>query len=223
MRIKPVKIAPSILAADFGRLAEEAKRAESAGADWLHVDVMDGHFVPNLTIGPDGVSALRNAVSLPLDVHLMISRPDRYWKAFADAGAGWITCHAEAEHDLGETLSKIREAGIRAGPALNPDKDLESIEPVLPESDLVLVMSVFPGFGGQKFMPEVLEKVRRLDRIRRENGYRFEIEIDGGITLETVREAWKAGVDVAVAGTALYRAVNMEGSIAAMREAAVRE
>lgn len=215
--MNPIKIAPSILASDFGRLSDEAKRAEQAGADLLHVDVMDGHFVPNITLGPQGVEAIRKAVSIPLDVHLMISRPDKYAKNFIDAGADYLTIHAEAEHDMKETLSFIRGQKIKAGPAINPDREVALIRDVLGMCDIVLIMSVFPGFGGQKFMPEVLRKVEELSRLKKENNFSYEIEIDGGINLETIIHARKSGIDIAVAGTALFRAKDMREEILKMR------
>jgi ribulose-phosphate 3-epimerase len=212
-----IQIAPSILAGDFGCLKEEALRAEKAGADLLHVDVMDGHFVPNITFGPQAVRALKKSVSIPLDVHLMISRPDQYWEAFLAAGASYLTVHAEAEHDLKTTLRLIRARGIKAGPALNPDRGVEEILPVLADCDLVLIMSVFPGFGGQAFIPEVLEKVKKLVLIRKEKSYHYKIEIDGGITMENFPLVKDAGVDIVVAGTTLYKAKNMSELIQTMK------
>jgi ribulose-phosphate 3-epimerase len=210
-------IAPSILAGDFNRLGEEALRAEKAGADFLHLDVMDGHFVPNLTFGPQAVAALRKIVTIPLDVHLMITHPDKYVDAFMDAGSDYLTVHAEADHDLLKTLKKIKARGVKAGVAINPDKGVDLIESVLPFCDLVLVMSVFPGFGGQTFMKEVLPKVERLVALRNTYGYTYVIEMDGGINMETLPLVKKSGVDIAVAGTALYHAKDMKQAIAQMR------
>lgn len=212
-----IKIAPSILASDFGILAKEARNAEKAGADLLHLDVMDGHFVPNITFGPQIVGVIKKAVSIPLDVHLMISRPDTYALNFINAGADYLTVHAEASHDLMQTILFIKKNGVKAGPAINPDKGIDLIKHVLPISDIVLIMSVFPGFGGQKFMPEVLTKIHELKKLKQENNFSYEIEIDGGINLETVIEAKNAGIDIAVAGTALFGAKNMRNTIKQMK------
>lgn len=213
-----IKIAPSILAADFGKLAYEAKRAEDAGADMLHVDVMDGHFVPNITIGPLVVEALKKAVSIPLDVHLMIKEPFKYAKAFIDAGADILTVHAEAEHNILETLQFIRSKNIKCGPAINPDKSIDTIKSILHLCDIVLIMSVFPGFGGQKFIPSVLSKVTDLYNLRIEKGYNYEIEIDGGINLNTISSAKNAGIDIAVAGTAIYGKNDINKVILTMKD-----
>ena len=213
-----LKISPSILASDFGRLSDEARRAEDSGADLLHLDVMDGHFVPNLTFGPQVVAAVKKAVKIPLDVHLMISRPDLYAEAFINAGADYLTVHAEAEHNLSQTMKLIRSKGIKTGPALNPDKPLDLIRNVLEESDIVLIMSVFPGFGGQSFMPEVLTKIQELSLLKKQKGYHYEIEIDGGINAQTVVLAKKAGVEIAVAGTALFGAKDMRSAIQQMKD-----
>lgn len=212
-----IKIAPSILAADFGQLAKDAKRAEDAGADFLHVDVMDGHFVPNITIGPIVVEALKKAVSIPLDVHLMIKHPYKYAKAFIDAGADILTVHAEAEHNIIETLEFIKSKNVKCGPAVNPDKSIDTIKPILHLCDIVLIMSVFPGFGGQAFIPTVLSKVEELHRLRNENGYHYKIEIDGGINLNTIKVAKQAGIDIAVAGTAIYGASDIKSVILTMK------
>ncbi|MBN2143292.1 MAG: ribulose-phosphate 3-epimerase [Candidatus Aureabacteria bacterium] len=212
-----IQIAPSILAADFGCLREEAVKAEKSGADLLHIDVMDGHFVPNITFGPQVVSMLKQSVSIPLDVHLMISHPDQYLEAFINSGASYLTVHAEANHDMPSTLRMIRSKKVKAGPALNPDRNIEEILPVLPESDIVLVMSVFPGFGGQTFIPNVLEKIKKLVLIRKEKGYHYQIEIDGGITMDNFPLVRDAGVDIVVAGTTLYRAENMNKLIQQMK------
>ena len=200
----PLRIAPSILSADHARLGEEIADVEAGGADWLHVDVMDGHFVPNLTIGPPILRSLRAVTRLPLDVHLMIEDPDASLDAYAAAGADGLTVHAEACVHLHRTLGHIRERGLRAGVALNPATPLVLIEHVLHLVDLVLIMSVNPGFGGQRFLPEVLPKAQRLHEMRASSGSALLIEMDGGLDEETVGDAVRAGVDVVVAGTAVF-------------------
>jgi ribulose-phosphate 3-epimerase len=213
----PIKIAPSILAADFCRLAEEVQAVEKGGADYLHVDVMDGHFVPNLTIGPPVVASLSRVTSLPLDVHLMIENPDRYLAAFADAGADIITVHVEACPHLHRTLQAIRGLGKRAGVALNPATDLQALKYVIDEVDLVLAMSVNPGFGGQKFIANTVEKVRLIAQMAEEHGANVEIEVDGGITPETIAEVASAGASVFVAGTAVFGSEDYAQGIANLR------
>ncbi len=219
---KPLLIAPSFLASDFGRIADEAKRTEQAGADWLHVDIMDGHFVPNLTFGPDIVATLRKACSLPLDVHLMIEHPDRYVERFIQAGAFLVTVHVEekAKHDTAKTLQQIRAGGAKCGLAINPPTPFEEVIPFLGQIDLLLCMTVNPGFGGQSFIPEIMEKVSRARKIRDDGQMPFQIEVDGGINLKTAADASKAGVDVLVAGTSLYRAADLSSEIAQMRRLA---
>jgi len=199
-------IAPSILSADFSRLGEHVAEAERAGADWLHVDVMDGHFVPNITIGPLVVQALKPVTKLPLDVHLMIETPDRYLADFAKAGADWLTVHAEASVHLHRSLQAIRALGVKAGAVLNPATPVSALEHVLEECDLVLLMSVNPGFGGQKFIPQVLGKIEALRRMIDGRGLSGKtlIEIDGGIDAKNIRRVADAGADVFVAGSAVF-------------------
>ena len=206
---QPVRIAPSILAADFSKLGEEVWAVTAAGADYIHVDVMDGHFVPNITIGPSVVSALRPHTDLPFDVHLMISPVDPYIAAFADAGADILTVHPEAGPHLHRTIQLIRSLGKKAGVSLNPGTPVEAIEHVLADVDLVLVMTVNPGFGGQSFITSQLDKIRclrsALDEIATRSGRNIDLEVDGGINAETAHEAIAAGADVLVAGTATFK------------------
>ncbi len=199
-----VRIAPSIIAADFWRLGEEIARAEAGGADLLHIDVMDGHFVPNLTIGPPVVEAIHRRTDLPLDVHLMITDPDRYLEAFRRAGAGGLTVHVEACPHLHRTVSRIKELGLRAGVALNPATPLCALEEILPEVDLVLVMSVNPGFSGQTFIPASLAKVRRLRRMLEERGVSADIEVDGGVQPANACALVEAGATILVAASAVF-------------------
>lgn len=199
-----IDIAPSILAADWTRLGEEVESVRRGGASLVHVDVMDGHFVPNITIGLPAVSALRDATPLPLDVHLMISEPGRYAEEFVRAGAAMVTVHVEADAHLNRTLVGIRSAGALAGVAINPATSLSAIEESLPFADHVLVMSVNPGFGGQSFIPMTLDKVRRLREMIRVSGYRVRIEIDGGIDESNIAAAIGAGADIIVAGSAVF-------------------
>ena len=198
-------IAPSILAADFARLGEEARAVEAAGADWLHVDVMDGHFVPNITIGPDVVKALRPHVSIPMDVHLMIAPVDPYLEAFRSAGADLITIHPEAGPHLNRSLKHIRQIGAKAGVAFDPSTSPETIEWMLDDVDLVLVMSINPGFGGQSFMPSQLAKIARLREMIDASGRDIVIEVDGGVTPQTAGRCLEAGANALVAGTAVFR------------------
>jgi ribulose-phosphate 3-epimerase len=217
---RPVVIAPSLLASDHGRLAEGAARAEASGGDWLHVDIMDGLFVPNLTFGPAVVASVRKAVGIPLDVHLMLLRPDRYVEPFLRAGASVLSVHVEAEHEVADTLARIRAAGAQAGLALNPDTPLERAIPHLGAIDLLLCMTVFPGFGGQAFMPAVLDKTREAAKYRDTRGLEFRIEVDGGVSMANAADCAAAGVDTLVAGTSLYGLEDMAAGVRAMREAA---
>lgn len=202
-----VKIAPSILSADFAKLGEEIKEVESA-VDYIHVDVMDGHFVPNITIGPLIVDAIRPVTDLPLDVHLMIENPEHYIQAFVDAGADIITVHQEACPHLHRVVQQIKQAGVKAGVVINPATPVESIEYVLEDVDLVLVMTVNPGFGGQSFIPSGLNKIKQLFDLRSEHGYSYEIEVDGGVNQETAKQCIDAGADVLVAGSAIFNKDN---------------
>lgn len=217
-----VKIAPSILSADFARLGEAVAEAEAGGADWIHVDVMDGHFVPNLTIGPPVVKSLRRVTELPLDVHLMIEAPERYLEAFADAGATVLTVHQEACTHLHRTVERIRELGMRPGVAINPATPLSALEEILPYVDLVLVMTVNPGFGGQKYIPTSTEKVARMRRILQDRHlWGVELEVDGGIDPLTAPEVVEAGASVLVAGAAVYGGErSVAENIQALRSAA---
>ena len=200
-------IAPSILAADFSRLAEEIHRVEAAGADWIHCDIMDGHFVDNISFGPAVVRLVRKETSLPLDVHLMIEHADHYVPRFVKAGANSITVHVEpeAKHDVLETLRKIRNAGCRAGLTLNPETPIELIEPFLDKFDMLLVMTVHPGFGGQPFRADQMEKVRRAAKWNQSREHKIDIEVDGGINPETARISIENGANVLVAGTSIFR------------------
>jgi len=212
------KIAPSILSADFGRLAEEIKAIEKAGADWIHIDIMDGHFVPNLTIGPAVVKALRKTTSLPFDVHLMIEDPDRYVDAFIDAGSDILTVHAETATHLHRTVASIREKGIRSGVSLNPATPVSCLEEILPDCDLVLVMTVNPGFGGQKFIASMLPKIRKVRGMMASLPEAPILEVDGGITLDNIRQASDAGADVFVAGAAVFGSGDYGKTIQTMKE-----
>lgn len=217
-----VKIAPSILSADFAKLGAEIQEVEAAGADWIHVDVMDGHFVPNITIGPLVVEAIRPVTKLPLDVHLMIENAEQYVETFAKAGADYITVHVEASPHLHRTIQMIRNAGAKPGVVLNPHTPIEAILPILSEVDLVLFMTVNPGFGGQAFIPEVLEKVSALRAIIDEKGYDIDIEIDGGINEETIQDAVRAGANVFVAGSAIFNKEDRAKALQGIRAAGER-
>ena len=213
-----IKFAPSILSADFGRLAEEVKAVAQAGADVIHIDVMDGHFVPNLTIGPLVVKAIRQVTDLPFDVHLMIEEPDRYLEAFAQAGADWISVHVEACPHLHRTVTRIRELGKKAGVAINPATPLETLDYILEEIDFVLVMSVNPGFGGQKFILSALRKIRTLKEILRDRGLEIPIEVDGGVNLQTIGEVVRAGAEILVAGSAVFGTRDYAETLKALRQ-----
>jgi ribulose-phosphate 3-epimerase len=212
------KIAPSILSADFSRLGDEVRAIEKAGADVIHVDVMDGHFVPNITIGPLVVQGLKKLTSLPLDVHLMIENPERYIEAFAQAGSDWITIHAEVCSNLKKMIRKIRQLKIRPGIVLKPATPIKTLFPVLDDLDLVLIMSVNPGFGGQSFIPSTLKKIERLKKIIDQNHSLLEIEVDGGVKIENVREVSRAGADIFVLGTGIFKTKDYAETIRKLRE-----
>lgn len=203
--MKKIQISPSILSADFSQLGSEIKKLEEGGADLIHVDVMDGHFVPNLTIGPPVIKNLRKYTKLPFDVHLMISPVHEYIEKYADAGADIITIHPEATDNLKESINLIKKFGKKVGVSLNPKTEIKTLIDEIESIDLVLVMSVNPGFGGQKFMPEVLDKIKELKRIRDENQYHFDIEVDGGINFSNSKIVLEAGADILVSGTTVFK------------------
>ncbi len=213
------KIAPSILSANFAALGEEIKDVEQGGADYIHVDVMDGHFVPNITIGPLIVDAIRPITDLPLDVHLMIENPDQYIPEFAKAGASIITVHQEACPHLHRTIQLIKDHDVKAGVVLNPATPVTLIKEILTYVDMVLLMTVNPGFGGQSFIHEVVPKIALLDQLRKENGYTYEIEIDGGVNVETAKLCTDNGADVLVAGSAVFNKEDRHQAIKAIRDA----
>ena len=206
--MKKIQISPSILSADFSQLGAEIKRLEEGGADMIHVDVMDGHFVPNLTIGPPVIKALRKQCSIKFDVHLMISPVHKYIEAYSDAGADIITIHPEATDNLKESILKIKSLNKKVGVSLNPETKIDLIIDYLKKIDLVLIMSVNPGFGGQKFMPEVLDKIRELKKIQSKNNLNFDIEIDGGINFDNCQLAIEAGANILVSGTTVFKSNN---------------
>ena len=212
-----VRIAPSILAADFAKLGDEIAMCEAGGADWIHIDVMDGRFVPNLTYGAKVIETVRRCTSLPLDVHLMVVEPEKFFDDFASAGASGMTIHAEAAPHLHRQLNRIRELGCRAGVALNPATPLNAVCEIIPEIDLLLVMSVSPGFGGQEFISYSVDKVRRARLMLDEAESQAAIEVDGGIARDTIREMWSAGADTFVAGNAIFSAANPEAEIGELR------
>ena len=209
--MKKIKISPSILSADFSQLGNEIRRLEDGGADMIHVDVMDGHFVPNLTIGPPVIKALRNYTKLPFDVHLMIAPVHKYIKNYAEAGADIITIHPEATDNLKESINHIRELGKKVGVSLNPNTKIDIIKEFFSEINLILIMSVHPGFGGQKFIPEVLVKIKELKKIKDQQNFSFDIEVDGGINFDNSKLAIEAGANILVSGTTIFK--NNNGNI----------
>ncbi|ROQ90720.1 ribulose-phosphate 3-epimerase [Desulfosoma caldarium] len=217
-RVPQRLLAPSILSADFGRLAEEVRAVEEAGADWIHVDVMDGHFVPNITIGPDVVKAVRRATTLPVDVHLMITDPDRYLEAFVTAGADWLGVHVEACVHLHRTVQRIRELGAKASVAVNPATPLCLVEPILEHVDMVLLMTVNPGFGGQKFIGSAVSKIRQLRRWIDDRSLDVLIQVDGGVCVDTVDVLVESGVDVFVAGSAVFQGSDYHRTVRALKD-----
>ena len=212
-----VRIAPSVLSADFGHLAEDVARCEEGGADWLHVDVMDGRFVPNLTFGAKVIETLRRLTTLPLDVHLMVVEPEQYFDSFAAAGAGVLTIHQEAAPHLHRQLHRIRELGCRAGVALNPSTPVESLRDVVRDLDLLLIMSVNPGFGGQRFIEASVDKIARARQLLGAVGSSAALEVDGGIARETITRCWRAGADTFVAGNAVFSASDAAAEIRELR------
>lgn len=214
-----MKISPSILSADFANLERDIRIVEEGGADYIHVDVMDGHFVPNITLGPNIVSAIRPVTKLPLDCHLMIENPEKYIEDFAKAGADIITVHVESTPHIHRAIQMIKNTGVRAGVVLNPGTPVAAVEYVLSECDMVLVMTVNPGFGGQSFIPETLKKIEKLKQLKEANHYHYEIEVDGGIVPETAKQCKQAGADVFVAGSYVYNAEDPQKQIQHLKEA----
>jgi len=218
--MKPIQLAPSLLAADYGNIERDVRAVEAAGVDCLHVDIMDGHFVPNMSFGPDFVAMLRRITRLPLDVHLMIQQPDRYVRSFIEAGADTITIHLEAYHDVGRTLDLIKSMGCRAGIAVNPLTLIEKAEKYLKRVDLVLCMTVNPGFGGQPFIMEVMEKVRYARLYRDQNNLNYDIEVDGGLTTDTIGPAVVAGANLIVAGSSIFGKPDIGAAVKLLRQKA---
>ena len=212
-----IRIVPSILSADFAKLGDEIAMCEAGGADWIHIDVMDGVFVPNLTYGAKVIDTVRRCTTLPLDVHLMVVQPEKYFDDFVRAGASGLTIHAEAAPHLHRQLTRIRELGCRAGVALNPGTPLNAVGEVIPEVDLLLIMTVNPGFGGQEFIPYSLDKIRRARLMLDEAGSDAALEVDGGISRETINDVWSAGADTFVAGNAVFSARDPKAEITALR------
>lgn len=213
------KIAPSILSANFAKLGEEIKEVELAGADYIHVDVMDGHFVPNITIGPLIVEAIKPVTNLPLDVHLMIENPDQYIRIFAEKGASIITVHQEACPHLHRTIHLIKDMNVKAGVVINPATPIEMIKEILPYVDLVLIMTVNPGFGGQSFIHEMIPKIKAISELKEKNNYHYEIEVDGGVNIETAKLCTDVGADVLVAGSAIFNQKDRKKAIEDLRKA----
>lgn len=212
-----VKLAPSMLSADFSDLLTDIKKIETAGADWLHIDIMDGHFVPNISFGPMVMKSLKNKVDLPFDVHLMIENPDQYIKDFVEAGAHIITVHEEACVHLHRSIQNIKSFGVKAGVSLNPATSLSTLEEILPELDMVLLMSVNPGFGGQGFIPETLDKIKRLKEMIDEKQLSVDIQVDGGVKLSNVEDVLKAGANIIVAGSAVFNAEDVDATVASFK------
>jgi ribulose-phosphate 3-epimerase len=217
--MQSMKIAPSILSADFSRLKDEIQAVEAAGADWLHVDVMDGHFVPNITIGPVVVEWVRKVTTIPVDVHLMITDPDKYAPEFIKAGADWISVHPDTCADPKATLNKIRELGAKASIAVNPDVPLSRVEACLPDIDMILMMTVFPGFGGQDFIPDVLSKIEEASKIIDQRKLPILVEVDGGVKTDNIDIVVKAGAEVIVSGSGIFKTPDYADTIRRMREA----
>ena len=210
-------LAPSILSADFSNLSQQIRLTEIGGADWIHCDIMDGHFVPNITFGPVAVKAVRKLTKLPVDVHLMIEKPDKYLEDFAKAGADYISVHVEEAVHLNRTINRIKELGCKAGVVINPATSVESVKDVAEYIDLLLIMTVNPGFGGQKFIPNSIRRIKEAVDLRSERHANFLIEIDGGVNIDTIKKAHSAGVDVFVAGSAIFHSENISGATAELK------